>query len=121
LGDQAARRVLPERDDNTLNRRIGTAGGEPAFLRWDIGDGVATNQFGFRLSTAPFLGILGTARDEPGEHSTIPPRTGNGGNIDCKELVAGSTVYLPVTVAGACCFSRTGMRPRSAARPSNAG
>jgi acetamidase/formamidase len=90
--------------DNTLNRRIGTAGGEPGFLRWDIGDGVATNQFGFRLPTAPFLGILGTAPDEPGEHSTIPPRTRNGGNIDCKELVAGSTVYLPVTVPGGLLF-----------------
>jgi acetamidase/formamidase len=36
--------------------------------------------------------------DEPGEHSTVPPRTHGGGNIDCRELVAGSTLYLPVTV-----------------------
>jgi acetamidase/formamidase len=28
-------------------------------------------------------------------HSTIPPRP-QGGNIDCKELVAGSTLYLPI-------------------------
>ncbi|MDT4912175.1 MAG: hypothetical protein QOC66_1303 [Pseudonocardiales bacterium] len=92
--------------DNTLNRRIGTAGGEPAFLRWDI-DGdtrTATNQYGFRMPTAPFLGVVGTAPDEPGEHSTIPPRTRNGGNIDCKELVAGTALYLPVTVAGGCLF-----------------
>jgi acetamidase/formamidase len=90
--------------DNALNRRLGTAGGDPAFLRWDIGDGLATNQYGFRVPTAPFLGILGTAPDDPGEHSTIPPRTRNGGNIDCKELVAGSTVYLPVTVPGGYLF-----------------
>jgi acetamidase/formamidase len=38
--------------------------------------------------------------DEPGIHSTIPPRR-SGGNIDCKELVAGSTLYLPVPVDGA--------------------
>jgi acetamidase/formamidase len=38
---------------------------------------------------------------EPGEHSTIPPRALGGGNIDCRELVAGSTLYLPVTVPGA--------------------
>ncbi len=34
-----------------------------------------------------------------GRHSTVPPRP-TGGNIDCKELVAGSTLYLPVEVAG---------------------
>ena len=38
---------------------------------------------------------------EPGEHSTTPPRTLGGGNLDCRELVAGSTLYLPVTVPGA--------------------
>ena len=37
--------------------------------------------------------------DEPGAHSTIPPRP-CGGNIDCKELVTGSTLYLPIAVAG---------------------
>jgi acetamidase/formamidase len=36
-----------------------------------------------------------------GEHSTIPPRSHGGGNIDCRELVAGSTLYLPVTAPGA--------------------
>jgi acetamidase/formamidase len=37
---------------------------------------------------------------EPGEHSTTPPRRW-GGNIDCKELVAGTSLYLPIPVAGA--------------------
>ena len=37
---------------------------------------------------------------EPGVHSTIPPRRW-GGNIDCKELVAGATLYLPIPVDGA--------------------
>jgi acetamidase/formamidase len=37
---------------------------------------------------------------EPGEHSTIPPRR-FGGNIDCRELVAGSELWLPVPVEGA--------------------
>ena len=36
----------------------------------------------------------------PGIHSTTPPRR-QGGNIDCKELVAGSTLYLPIPVDGA--------------------
>jgi acetamidase/formamidase len=50
---------------------------------------------------APFLGVVGLPPAEPGEHSTIPPRTHGGGNIDCRELVAGSTLYLPITVDGA--------------------
>jgi len=44
---------------------------------------------------------LGVPPDEPGEHSTRPPRPACGGNIDCRDLVAGSTLYLPVTVSGA--------------------
>lgn len=50
---------------------------------------------------APLHGVTGVAWDESGEHSTIPPRAIGGGNIDCKELVAGSVLYLPVTVPGA--------------------
>jgi acetamidase/formamidase len=37
---------------------------------------------------------------EPGIHPTGPPRCW-GGNIDCAELVAGSTLYLPIPVDGA--------------------
>ena len=31
----------------------------------------------------------------------MPPRAEGGGNIDCRELTARSTLYLPVTVPGA--------------------
>jgi acetamidase/formamidase len=34
---------------------------------------------------------------EPGVHPTPPPRLW-GGNIDCAELVAGTTLYLPIPV-----------------------
>jgi acetamidase/formamidase len=37
---------------------------------------------------------------EPGIHSTTPPRR-FGGNIDCKLLVTGTTLYLPIPVDGA--------------------
>jgi len=43
---------------------------------------------------------MGTALDLPGGHSTMPPRK-NGGNMDIKQLTAGSTLYLPVWVDGA--------------------
>jgi acetamidase/formamidase len=48
----------------------------------------------------PFLGVIGLAWNEPGEFRTIPPRA-QGGNMDIKYLVAGSTLYLPVDLPGA--------------------
>ncbi len=89
--------------DTPVTRRLGLAGGPPSWLLWeldpDAGKGTADRGFVRRL--APFLGVMGMPPAEPGEHSTIPPRASGGGNIDCKELVAGATLYLPVTVPGA--------------------
>ena len=48
----------------------------------------------------PFCGVIGLAPAEPGVHSVIPPRR-VGGNMDIKQLRAGTTVYLPVEVEGA--------------------
>jgi acetamidase/formamidase len=92
--------------DNILNRMMATADGPPAWLLWDLDldAGTGTNQYGFTVPLAPFLGVTGLAPDEPGDHSTIPPRTRGGGNIDCRELTAGSTLYLPVTVPEAYLF-----------------
>jgi acetamidase/formamidase len=89
--------------DTPVTRRLGLAGEPPAWLLWeldpDAGKGISDG--GFARSLAPFLGVMGLPPAEYGEHSTIPPRAAGGGNIDCKELVAGSTLYLPVTVPGA--------------------
>jgi acetamidase/formamidase len=89
--------------DTPVTRRLGLAGGPPSWLLWDLDPdaGKATCDVGLARSLSPFLGVMGMAPDEPGEHSTIPPRAAGGGNIDCKELVAGATLYLPVTVPGA--------------------
>lgn len=88
--------------DNPLNRRLGVAESGPTWLLWDIDPdkGTATNNLGMTVDLAPFLGVIGLPPDEPGAHSTVPPRA-SGGNIDCRELVAGSTLYLPVTVPDA--------------------
>jgi len=55
---------------------------------------------GVRLPTRPFAGTIGVAPAAPGRHSAIPPLS-CGGNMDVRSLVAGSTLYLPIEVAGA--------------------
>jgi acetamidase/formamidase len=89
--------------DTPLNRRLGLHEAPPARLLWQIdsGAGIATSDRGHTVRIAPFHGVAGVAWDEPGEHSTIPPRAVGGGNIDCRELIAGSVLYLPVAVPGA--------------------
>jgi acetamidase/formamidase len=89
--------------DTPVTQRLGLAGGPPAWLLWelDADAGQGTADRGFVRGLAPFLGVMGLAPAEAGEHSTIPPRAGAGGNIDCRELVAGSALFLPVGVAGA--------------------
>ncbi|HUQ22170.1 MAG TPA: acetamidase/formamidase family protein [Gaiellaceae bacterium] len=71
----------------------------PHRIDWELADGVGRGA-GREVRLAPFLGVLGMPPDEPGVHSTIPPRR-CGGNIDCKELVAGTTLFLPIPVDGA--------------------
>ena len=71
------------------------------YLRtWDLSDG-AYARLGdrFRIPLVPFCGVMGVAVAEPGEHPTMPPRR-TGGNVDIKQLVAGSTLYLPIEVEG---------------------
>jgi acetamidase/formamidase len=60
---------------------------------------IGRNHLGHTIALRPFMGIMGMPPDEPGVHSTVPPRVW-GGNMDCKELVAGSRLYLPIPVKG---------------------
>lgn len=87
--------------DTALNRRLGVADGPATWLTWDIDGEAATSDLGHTVGIAPFLGVAGVPPAEPGPHSTIPPRALGGGNLDCRDLVAGSTLYLPLTVPGA--------------------
>ena len=57
--------------------------------------------WGPTIPLQPFFGILATApRPEYGRISTVEPRE-FGGNVDCKEYVPGTSVFLPVFVPGA--------------------
>jgi acetamidase/formamidase len=53
-----------------------------------------------RVPLRPFAGTMGVALTEPGNHSVIPPRH-VGGNLDVRDLAAGTELYLPVEVEGA--------------------
>lgn len=53
-----------------------------------------------RVPLKPFAGTIGNALAENGHHSVVPPRR-VGGNLDIRDLAAGTTLYLPVEVEGA--------------------
>ena len=55
---------------------------------------------GVWIPLRPAPGTLGVARKEPGQYSSVPPGE-FGGNMDIRDLVAGTTLYLPVHVPGA--------------------
>jgi acetamidase/formamidase len=83
------------------NERLAVVDEPELYVRWrlDPDAGTATDARGRTLPIRPFLGVLGMPPGMAGRHSTVPPRA-TGGNIDCKELIAGSTLYLPVEVPG---------------------
>lgn len=88
--------------NNQLNRRMGLTEKEVHLTRWqiDVPTMTATDTSGCRVALAPFLGTLGICPDVEGFHPGWFPHAG-GGNMDCKELTVGSSLYLPVAVEGA--------------------
>jgi len=67
----------------------------------DLKRRVATMSWGTEIPLRPFFGIMATApRPGYGKVTSIVPRE-YGGNMDNKELIAGSTLYLPIFNPGA--------------------
>ena len=85
-----------------LNDRLEVGQGEDHVVRWrlDADAGRARDELGREVALDPFLGVLGMPPAKPGIYDTGPPRR-TGGNIDCKELVAGTKLFLPIAVDGA--------------------
>jgi acetamidase/formamidase len=81
---------------------LGLSGALQYVQVWDVDPArlLARDSQGMLMKLRPFMGVMGVAPAEPGVHSTTPPRIW-GGNIDCKELVAETTLYLPIGVDGA--------------------
>ncbi len=87
--------------DSPLNRRLGIAELDETVLSWtlDPDAGTGVDQYGRTVPLRPFLGVIGMPPAEPGIHPTAPPRV-TGGNFDCKDLIAGSRLFLPIAVQG---------------------
>ena len=70
-------------------------------LRWPAGATSVAFAPGVTVPLAPFFGSIGVAPPPlVGRISSRPPGW-HGGNLDNKDLVAGTTLYLPVHVPGA--------------------
>jgi acetamidase/formamidase len=66
----------------------------------DLEKGVGRLSWGAEVPLRPFFGVMGVAPPPAwGMISSLPPRK-HGGNLDNKELVAGSRLFLPVHVPG---------------------
>jgi acetamidase/formamidase len=94
-----AGQTLVVRTDEVVPGPRGVTPTDGETLAWELGHG-SGRALGREVALAPFLGVLGMPPPDPGIHPTRPPRRW-GGNIDCKELVAGTTLYLPIPVDGA--------------------
>lgn len=66
---------------------------------FEFRDGFAELCPGVRVPIEPFCGIIGLAPSADGPQPTIPPRR-VGGNLDVRDIVAGSRLILPVEVEG---------------------
>lgn len=83
-------------------RDLGVLDEEDHRQLWDVDPKTMTarDAKGRTVKLRPFLGVIGVAPPEEGLHSTTPPRIW-GGNLDCRELVAGTTLFLPIGIEGA--------------------
>jgi len=75
---------------------------EPYVKLWECDWERHVAQFkpGIHVPLDPFVGVIGVAPAEPGQHSTVPPRR-VGGNMDIRFMRAGTTLYLPVDMENA--------------------
>ena len=76
------------------------ATGEQMIVALDRERHVGRLPWGTELQLRPFFGVMGVAPPAAwGAISSIQPRA-HGGNLDNKELIPGTTLYLPVHVEG---------------------
>lgn len=87
------------------NAALGLAEAPLTLLRWDLdvaspaGRRIARSHLGHTVPLRAFPGTIGLAPDEDRASGWVPSIC--GGNMDCRELSEGSTLYLPVQCPGA--------------------
>ena len=72
----------------------------------DVQRNVGVFEPGVEIPLGPFMGVMGTlppSEEGPNRRSGPPGRF--GGNLDCKELTTGATLYLPVFHKGGLFFT----------------
>jgi acetamidase/formamidase len=73
---------------------------EPYLFHWQLEGETTCSLAPAVIPLRPFLGVMGVARADDGAFRTRPPGP-FGGNLDVRELCAGSHLYLPVFNRGA--------------------
>ena len=73
---------------------------DPYLFHWELEGESSSSLAPAVVPVRPFLGVMGVARAEDGKFRTRPPGS-FGGNLDVRELCAGSRLYLPVYNPGA--------------------
>jgi acetamidase/formamidase len=81
--------LLPDDFPDPYLKIFDLTGGDVTHLREDVA-----------VPIAPFLGTMGVCPAGAKEQAVMPPGT-FGGNLDTRQLVRGTTLYLPVQVEGA--------------------
>jgi len=73
---------------------------DPYLFHWQLEADSTSSLAPAIVPVRTFPGVMGVARADAGEFRTRPPGP-FGGNLDVRELCAGSSLYLPVFVPGA--------------------
>ena len=81
--------LLPDEFPSAYLRVFDLTNGKHAYLRDDVA-----------IPIEPFFGTMGVCPRDAKEQAVMPPGT-FGGNLDTRQLVQGTTLYLPVEVEGA--------------------
>jgi acetamidase/formamidase len=81
--------LLPDDFSDAYLKIFDLTGGDVTYLRDDIA-----------IPIAPFLGTMGVCPAGASQQAVMPPGA-FGGNLDTRQLVRGTTLFLPVQVEGA--------------------
>ncbi len=78
--------------------------GQVKYFYLDLDKKTAEFAPGIVIPLRPFPGTTAVARAEPGQYSSVPPGR-FAGNLDIREFVEGTSLYVPVFVKGALLWS----------------